>query len=85
MEPLEMAKQALENTIRKGNETPVETVERLMEEHATETLEAIADHLEDMFDMDTLDMPQGLRNLLDVTAINLRTIITLAAAYEASR
>ena len=60
-------------------------VEYLMDEHAPATLEAMAEHLESMFDMDTLDMPQGLRNLLDVTAINLRTIITLAAAYEASR
>ncbi len=64
---------------------PAETVEQLMQEHAPETLEAMADHLEDMFDMDTLDMPAGLRNLLECTAFNLRTIITLAAAYEVSR
>ena len=64
---------------------PAETIEELMQEHAPETLEAIAEHLENMFDMDTLDMPEALKNLLDVTAINLRTIITLAAAYEAQQ
>ena len=64
---------------------PAETVEQLLQDHAPETLEAMAEHLDSMFDMDTLDMPAGLRNLLECTAFNLRTIIKLAAAYEATR